>query len=81
MKPFLLCVLFGMNPSHIASISHVYESEVVEFTRGSVFACVKGEVPGASLFIATPDPKEEKREILIERDLDIGKKTSTGGVK
>jgi len=52
MKPFLLCVLLGMNPSHIASIPHVYESEVVEFTRGSVFACLKG--------------KEEKREILIE---------------
>ncbi len=68
MKPFLLCVLLGMNPSHIASIPHVYESEVVEFTRGSVFACVKG--------------KEEKKEILIEREFQVvDKKTSTGGVR
>jgi len=66
MKPYILCILLGMNPSYIASISHVYESQVVEFTGGRVFACLKG--------------KEEKREILIERELDVDKKTSTGGV-
>jgi len=66
MKPYILCILLGMNPSHIASIPHMYESEVFEFTRGRVFACLKG--------------KEEKKEILIERELDVDKKTSTGGV-
>jgi len=64
MKPYILCILLGMNPSHIASISHVYESEVVEFTRGRVFACVRG--------------KEEKIGVLIERGLDVEKKDKGG---
>jgi hypothetical protein len=69
MKPFLLCVLLGMSPAHVAHVSYVFKSQSVEFAKGQTFACVKG--------------KEEQTEILIERDLskrpDTGKKTNKGG--
>lgn len=58
-----------MNPAHVASVPYEFKSQSVEFAKGKTFACVKG--------------KEEKPEILIERDLskrpDAGKKTNKGG--
>jgi hypothetical protein len=55
MKPFLLCILLGMNPAHLANIPYVFRSQSIEFARGHIFACVKEKV--------------ERPEPLIEKDL------------
>jgi hypothetical protein len=55
MKPFLLCILLGMNPAHLANIPYVFRSQSIEFARGHIFACVKEKV--------------ERSELLIEKDL------------
>ena len=69
MKPFLLCVLLGMNPAHLVNVPYVFKSQSIEFFKGQTFVCIKG--------------KEEKLELLIERDLskrpNAEKKTNKGG--
>ena len=58
-----------MNPAHVANVPYLFKSQSVEFANGHTFACVKG--------------KEEKPEVLIERDLskkpDAEKKINKGG--
>lgn len=58
-----------MNPAHVAHVPYLFKSQSVEFAKGQTFACVKG--------------KEDKPEILIEKDLsnrpDAEKKTNKGG--